>query len=160
MDKPPDFVTCSYTELSKGWESLPFPVLPVQTSNGHPSKLRFPLKLAYTLIHAMPDLYPPRSIMKLGRPEFVAAYRKHLDRVGVDAIREQAAAIRTEAGAGDVTLALLCYEQLHQPGKWCHRTVLAAWWQDHTQEVIPELGSRPQAETRAQEHQFTQESLW
>jgi hypothetical protein len=36
---------------------------------------------------------------------------------------------------------LLCFEDVDQPGKSCHRRMLATWWQEHTGDVVPELES-------------------
>jgi hypothetical protein len=41
--------------------------------------------------------------------------------------------------AGNDHLVLLCFEDVDQPGKSCHRRMLATWWQEHTGDVVPEL---------------------
>lgn len=43
--------------------------------------------------------------------------------------------------AGNDRLVLLCFEDVDQPGKSCHRRMLATWWQEHTGDVVPELES-------------------
>jgi len=43
--------------------------------------------------------------------------------------------------AGNDRLALLCFENLDEPGKSCHRRVLAAWWGEETGGEVPELRS-------------------
>jgi hypothetical protein len=37
-------------------------------------------------------------------------------------------------------LALLCYEDLSEPGTFCHRRMFAEWWSERTGEKVEELG--------------------
>ena len=41
--------------------------------------------------------------------------------------------------AGNDRLLLICFENLDEAGKSCHRRMFATWWQEHTGEVVPEL---------------------
>lgn len=78
----------------------------------------------------MPSTYPSRSTIRgVDYPTFAELYRRKLDSVGIDVIREQAAEIRRKEGVGDeVPIVFLCFEQLHKgPEQWCHRSVLAAF---------------------------------
>ena len=68
---------------------------------------------------------------------FTVAYRQRLDKLGVPRIRRELQRISNEHGGRD--LVLLCYENLAEPGQWCHRRVFADWWRDMTGEVIEEL---------------------
>ncbi len=34
---------------------------------------------------------------------------------------------------------LLCFEDLRQPGVWCHRQIVAAWIEEHLGIKVPEL---------------------
>ena len=39
----------------------------------------------------------------------------------------------------DQDAVLLCYEDVHKEGVWCHRQIFAAWWQEQTGKVVSEL---------------------
>jgi hypothetical protein len=89
---------------------------------------------------------PPTRYM-LGKPYDVyrALYRNRLEGAGVDAIRTELAGIAGPLEPGR-PLVLLCFDRLNQKGAWCHRTMFAAWWQEHTGQDVPELGTTPPAE--------------
>jgi uncharacterized protein YeaO (DUF488 family) len=86
---------------------------------------RFPL--AYELKANLYDLAPSASLLArakkgLPREEFLQEYEHHLDRVGLQNILRQLAALQGDACG----LVLLCYEDLRS-GESCHRTILADW---------------------------------
>lgn len=67
--------------------------------------------------------------------QFRAYYRKHLDGLGPEKIRE---AIRAVAGDAEVVV-LLCYEDLRKPESSCHRRMFAEWWKEKTGEEVEEV---------------------
>jgi len=38
-------------------------------------------------------------------------------------------------------LVLLCWEDIRKPGEWCHRTMFAEWWAEHSGQGVLELES-------------------
>src|SRR5262249_37011795 len=107
-------------------------LVPVRITRGFP---RF--KLRYTLGGTVMELAPERALFNLPDEEFDAAYRRHLDQVGVDAIRRWLEAVSEANGGRD--LVLLCFEDLRRPGEGCHRRKFAEFWQEKTGEVVEEL---------------------
>jgi hypothetical protein len=75
----------------------------------------------------------------LGLPTdvFEQTYRARLDDLGVEAIR--ALLQRCRDDVGNDRLVLLCFENLNELGKSCHRRIFATWWEENTSEVVPEL---------------------
>ncbi|MEU0839451.1 hypothetical protein ABZ370_08265 [Streptomyces sp. NPDC005962] len=107
--------------------------VPVRITLGAP---RF--RLPYQLTHSVRELAPRREYFSKGLPEFTAAYRADLDRLGAARI---AARLREIAEAeGEHRLVLLCFEDLRDPAQWCHRRVFATWWKDATGDEVRELG--------------------
>lgn len=45
---------------------------------------------------------------------------------------------RLVAGQGHPPV-LLCYENISKPGQWCHRRMVASWFEQHLGMVVPEL---------------------
>ena len=106
-------------------------VVPVGISRGTP---RFPVGYRY---RRLPDLYPDGWMFGIEEDaRFNEAYRKKLDRIGVDRIAEGLTRISREEGGRP--LALLCYEA--SPSD-CHRATFAAWWEERTGQEVPELES-------------------
>ena len=68
---------------------------------------------------------------------FDKMYRNCLDDLGVD----EASALLTHCAeqANNDRLTLLCFEELTKPGPRCHRRLFAAWWEENTGYVVPEL---------------------
>src|SRR3954469_2887028 len=100
---------------------------PVRTTVGAPK-----FALGYELAGSVAMLAPYGLFSIDNRAEFEAAYRARLDRFGVEKIRGVLVAIAREARAGGVVL--LCFEDLDVEEQWCHRTIFAAWWREHTGE--------------------------
>ena len=99
-------------------------------------------KIPYEVVARVRELMPEQFMLRELRndpPAFAAAYRAKLDGIGVNGIRRRLATI--QATAPEKELVLLCFEHLDQPGQWCHRRLLAAWWEEQTGEAIPELDS-------------------
>jgi len=106
--------------------------VPVRITLGAP---RF--KLPYSLHYAVRELAPRREYLTKPLPEFTAAYRSDLDQVGPARVAERLREIAdTEK---DHRLVLLCFEDLAEPGLWCHRRIFAAWWKEVTGDEVREL---------------------
>lgn len=128
--------TCSYTEFR------PEMGTPVRFTAGYPRWLKLDYKIAGWA--RLPS--PTREILSLvpeGRDVYTAAYRRHLDVHGVDAIRAELVRLVPDGGR----IVLLCFERLDEvdkktrQSKWCHRTTFARWYEALTGEDVPELGA-------------------
>lgn len=117
------------------------PLVKVRIARGAPA---FPLPYPDVPLEA---LMPPGWVLgrlRGDRDAYEAAYRDHLNRIGVERLREEFAALR--AAHGGQPLVLLCYESLRRPDEWCHRRMFAAWWEEQTGERVPEFRAPGQAE--------------
>ena len=112
----------------------------VRTSLGAP-RFKLPYKIAATLPEAMPE----RWMLRITDEE---AYRQHylalLERVGWERMRDRLEGISRQHGGRD--LALLCFEDLTEPGQWCHRRMLAAWIEAHAGEPVEEWEPKGEVE--------------
>jgi hypothetical protein len=93
--------------------------------------------LGYVLAGNLRALAPTRSMLGLPTDVFEQTYRARLDDLGIEAIRTLLQ--RCCDDAGNDRLVLLCFEDVDQPGKSCHRRQLAAWWAEETGDVVPKL---------------------
>jgi hypothetical protein len=110
------------------------PLVPVRTSAGNP---RFITESAQW---PRCNEIVPWGLTKINdKGEFVARYRERLEKHGAEKIHARLTEIHHENDGRP--LALLCFEDLEQPGIWCHRRAFAAWWLEQAGEVIPELGA-------------------
>ncbi len=126
------------------------PVVAVGISRGTP---RFPVGYRY---RRFPDLYPDGWMFSIeDDSRFNEAYRKKLDRIGVDRIAEGLARISRKEGGAD--LCLLCYEA--DPGQ-CHRSAFAAWWFEQTGQRVEELAQNSVYPRKGQDAQGLQEPLF
>jgi len=66
---------------------------------------------------------------------FQQAYFQRLDQIGVKTILEELESLFVY----ERDVVLLCFEDIRQPEKWCHRTAFAEWMKLHTGIVLPEL---------------------
>lgn len=71
------------------------------------------------------------------RDEFERRYRQRLDRIGVDIVLHRLDVVWTRADRR--TLCLLCFEDVHEPGGWCHRRIAAEWIEERSGLAVPEL---------------------
>jgi hypothetical protein len=124
--------TCRYPRFE------PHMGIPVRTTASAP---RF--KLHYELTRQATLITPTWPMLSLERDAYTREYRTRLELAGAEAIRAELATIAAQHG--DQRLVLLCFENLADPGTWCHRTLFAAWWQAKTGQEVPELAERPQA---------------
>ena len=122
------FATCSFPEFR------PEMGIPVRSSRGFPR-----YKLRYPLVHKMPSTFPARHWLDLDYDEFDQLYRQHV-RANLNLILSEADQVRHAAADHDSPLVLLCFEQLHRPGQWCHRRILAHALEELTGELIVEHG--------------------
>ncbi len=91
----------------------------------------------------------PYGLRKLKGEQFQEAYLANLDALGVEPIRTELEKISEAHGGKD--LVLLCYENLSEPGLWCHRSVFADWWWKATGQPVFELEADP---AQQQTHQM------
>jgi hypothetical protein len=103
-------------------------MLPVGISVGRP---KFPLKYAPVYMSA---LAPYRLLGIDDAEEFTRRYIERLEDVGAERLGERFAALAAEHDKPG--LLFLCFEPKGQP---CHRHVFRAWWEDQTDQTVPEL---------------------
>jgi hypothetical protein len=105
-------------------------LLPVGFTQGHPR-----WRLSYKLAGNIKALAPEPWYLKEEDPE---VFRRHYFRK----LNELTLAGVKQALHG-VTLGepcvLLCFEDIQQPGIWCHRTLFASWWEQQTGNKVTEL---------------------
>lgn len=107
---------------------------PVGISIGTP---KFPL--GYQIREQCYSLAPKGYMLRMELEEFKKAYYGKLDGIGADRIISMVERLNRSAQAEGKELVLLCFEDVRVPGDWCHRTVFAEWWAEHTGEIISEL---------------------
>jgi len=110
--------------------------------------VRITLGMARHLKYAVPfhvrELAPHGRIFNLEGQAFDVAYRRQLERHGVERIAQRLSEVRQAAGP-EAAVVLLCFERCRLPGSdvvdetGCHRRVFATWWLERTGEVVPEL---------------------
>lgn len=72
-------------------------------------------------------LAPARAMLDMARPDYDRAFQEILDGLNPGELYEQ---------LGD-NAVLLCWES---PGIWCHRRLVAEWFEDALGIVVPEFG--------------------
>jgi uncharacterized protein YeaO (DUF488 family) len=119
--------TASWTNLWRASEAGVLVVQPVRLSLGKPKFWPHAVRIPY-----VEDLAPSGWVRSLDdRQKFRQAYRQKLERVGIESIVDQLAAIQT-----DEPLALACFEQSPTD---CHRGLLAEWFELRLGVRPPEL---------------------
>lgn len=107
--------------------------VPVRITRGAP---RF--RLGYRLSHHIPVLAPRGEYFRETPARFAEAYRSDLSKAGHGRIADILNGIaETEQ---EHRLVLLCFEDLSQPGQWCHRRIFASWWKEATGDEVREIG--------------------
>ncbi len=105
--------------------------IPLRISLGAPK-----FSLPYSIAANFNVIAPTREILQIDNKEaYRHEYRRYLETIGVTAIRN---ALRPFVQADKDTL-LLYFEDLRDPDKWCHRRFFAEWWEERTEERVPEL---------------------
>ena len=116
-----DIATCSYRDYAPDMGTA------VRITLGKPPA-------GMSVRHSLDDLSPKGWYFR--SKDFDLHYLAQLERVGVDSIRAQLAAIPPPA-------VLLCFEYGPRITAYqCHRRMFADWWMDRTGEEVPELGGR------------------
>lgn len=100
-------------------------------------KPKFPLR--YTLEQQCYSLAPKGYMLHMEKEAYREAYYRKLEGIGADKIIGMVRRMETMAEIEGKNLVLLCYEDVRNPEDWCHRTMLARWYCEHTGEVIQEL---------------------
>ncbi|MER6977658.1 hypothetical protein [Streptomyces carpinensis] len=123
--------TCTFQEFQPAMGT------PVRTTAGRP---RF--QLPYALGGHAKLVTPPWSLVRAGlaADAYEFQYRRMLDQIGIDAIREELLEI-ARANDLDAPVVLLCFDKLGIEGNWCHRSHLSRWYTEQTGEQVPELGA-------------------
>lgn len=122
--------------------------IPLRISLGAPK-----FSIPYSIAANFNVIAPTREILQIDNKEaYRHEYRHFLDTIGVTAIRN---ALRPFVQADKETL-LLCFEDLRDPDKWCHRRFFAEWWEEKTNERVPELEeSAPERAAKNETRQMT-----
>ena len=81
-------------------------------------------------------LAPHGALRHLDREQFEVEHRKRLDGFGVAIAGVLRAFVDGHRASGAV---LLCFENVLETEDWCHRRTFAAWWEEQTGAVVPEL---------------------
>lgn len=122
-----------YTYRWADAKSLPPFYVPVRISIGCPRY--WPEASELDKIH---ELMPYDILGRVHSPSlFEKRYRARLDDFGPERIQRRFAALFERHS--ERPLVLLCYEDLHKHGEWCHRSMARRWWQDRTGVEIQEL---------------------
>jgi uncharacterized protein YeaO (DUF488 family) len=101
-------------------------------------------KIPYTVAARIKELVPPSTALKslrkqeIGWPEFEANYIEKLDTFGAGSILDRLQSVAAEVG--NQKLVLLCFENVNM-GELCHRRIFAQWFEERTNEHVPELGA-------------------
>jgi hypothetical protein len=123
-----EITTCSYREFPKlGRDDL----APVGITLGFPRGTRYPVRM-------WKGLAPKSGYFKSPPDVFARSYVDDLNDLGSAQILQTLQGIAEEEGKPNV--CLLCFEDLGNPGLWCHRTLFREWWLEATGEELHELG--------------------
>ena len=114
----------------------------LQTGNYYPvgisiGKPKWPL--GYELREQCFSLAPKGYMLNMGLEAYRPEYYEKLRGIGTDRIISMVKRLDMRAQNEGKELVLLCYEDVRVPGEWCHRTMFAEWWAEHTGELIEEL---------------------
>jgi len=102
----------------------------IQISTGNPR-----WKLGYPIAASSKVLSPYGIFKKFTGQAFKDEYVKRLESIGVNAIMKELQSY--EKYGNDIVL--LCFEDIRDPSKTCHRTMFADWWFEKTGVKITEL---------------------
>lgn len=120
-----ELFTARYAEYS------PTQGVAVRTSVGAPKDWR------HGRLEHVRRLTPYGLLHVTDRAEFTRLYTARLERAGAEAIR---ARLQGVSDAHDHRpLVLCCFENVREPGVWCHRTTLGAWLRDRLGVEVTEV---------------------
>lgn len=119
-------------------------IVKVGVTRGLP-KWNLPYELSGNII----ELAPPGYLFsETDRERFTPQFFKHLDRIGKSNILE----LLKRYGYGEVEeMALLCYEDVRNPGEWCHRLVCGEWIENRLGIHVEELRDPTQSKWEKEE---------
>lgn len=93
-------------------------------------------RLPYQLKTNIKSFGPPSYLFNThDREKFTPRYFDYMDSIGIDKVKEM---LKIYGYGTAKEMALLCYEDVREEGKWCHRLVFAEWWEVRTGEKIEE----------------------
>lgn len=123
---------------------------PVGISIGKPK-----WSLGYEIAEQCFSLAPKGYMLNYEPDRFREAYFGKLDDIGEERIISTVSRLDYRAREEGKELVLLCFEDIRNDGEWCHRTMFAEWWAEHTGEIIEELpdptpprAKKPKPETK------------
>lgn len=131
-----NLATCSYKAFD------PSMGVPVRTSVGYP---RFWRKTAPALEY-VPELAPFGKVDGVDlrkiddRAVFDVHYRARLAANGVTIVEK---VVDLSRGREGIPLVFLCYEDVHDPTTFCHRTTAGLWLHEQLGLDVPELSPAP-----------------
>jgi uncharacterized protein DUF488 len=100
-----------------------------------PPRWRLPYELTANLYVLAPSAGMMIVAREQGREAFVERYLEKLERVGADEVIRLLRCMQGDSKG----LALLCFEDIRLPDRWCHRSILASWLQRETGLNVQEL---------------------
>jgi hypothetical protein len=139
-----EITTCSYREFPKlGRDDL----APVGITLGFPRGSRYHMRM-------LKALGPKTDYFKSPPDVFARRYVDDLNDLGAATILQKLEEIA--AAEEKPNVCLLCFEDLGNPGLWCHRTLFREWWLEATGEELHELGRLYQAPAAPEPDLLTQ----
>jgi hypothetical protein len=112
----------------------------IRISRGYPqgaARFGWPLNCSIEGLMPSKELLAGAKAGRVTKEEYEAQYRKQLQGFGADTIQVGFESLCEELGVR--ALILLCFEDLREPGKWCHRCMFAQWWQEQTGQAVFEI---------------------
>lgn len=134
-----NLATCSYKAFDRSMG------VPVRTSVGYP---RFWKPDAKGILAYIPELAPFGKVGAVDlrkiedRAVFDVHYRARLAANGVTIVEK---IVELTRGREGIPLVALCYEDVHDPTTFCHRTIAGLWLHEQLGLDVPELSPAPAA---------------
>lgn len=120
--------TCSYRAFR------PEMGVPVRTTVGFARGFKYDHEFASGLA--------PYGLLKVTDP--IEFHRRYLDRLDGQAEKIDGQLAEIESRHPGETLVLLCFEDVHDPGQFCHRTSAQGWLMNrYGLDNVPELSTAP-----------------
>jgi hypothetical protein len=125
--------TIKFTAANCNWSNFARPMgVPIRTTVGQSPRW-------FKHDHEISVLLAPHGIFRndsLTVPQMIVAYTQRLDD-NADELIESLNDI--SARHGGERLVFLCFDDVHKPGSYCHRTWAGAWFHERHGLVVPEL---------------------